>query len=488
SHILGYVGPISKEEYDAARAAGSDPYLPDDNVGRGGLEQALEPELRGRHGGRWVLKDARGVELAELVDRRRDPEPGYTAVLTIDMDFQKAVTKALQEGIKAADAGARKDGKEPVGAGVVVALDPQTGEVLALVSLPTFDNQAFVDGISQEQYDALLNDPYKPLTNFAISGAFPPGSTIKPLLACVGLQEGTLRPDTHYRCLGSIRVPAAGNELGGNVYVCWNHAGHGTIAVEDGIAQSCDVFFYNVAAPGQEIEGTNTRLHYYIPGDPSPHPFEGVGIDKIERYLKRDFGFGAPTGIELAAEAKGLVPNAKWLYQTLHENWSVGDTINVSIGQGYLSCTPLQMASAVAAIANGGTYYRPRLVRALKDASGRTVREFAPEPVRRLSVAPERLEIVRRGMLRTVTDGTAKGKFVKTGSGVSIAGKTGTAEFGEAVNGKYKKQHAWFTAFAPFDRPRIALAVLIEGGGEGATYAVPVADAVLAAFFGRRVA
>lgn len=486
SHILGYVGPITEEEYDSYKKKGNNPYIPTDYVGRGGLEEAFEPYLRGEHGGRWVQTDARGVEIAEIPSMRHDPQPGHTAVLTIDRDFQKAVAVALQDGIKKASEGAVKDGMTPVGSGVAVALNPQNGEILALVSLPSYDNQLFVDGISEQQYQAYLNDPYKPLTDNSISGEFPPGSTIKPLLACGALQEGTLNLQTEYRCAGSIRVPTVTNENSGNTYVCWLKTGHGSIAIEDAIAQSCDVFFYNVGAPGQIPEGATQPLHYYIPGDPHPHNFEGLGIDLIDKYLRSSFGFGGPTGIELAGEASGVVPDAKWLFQSpLHEYWSVGDTINVSIGQGHVSCTPLQLACAHAAIANGGTYYRPRLVKQLLDAHGQVYREFPPEKRWSMAVDSDHVQAVRTGMRKTVTEGTAKGKFVLTGNDFPIAGKTGTAEFGEMIDGKYRRSHAWFAAWAPYDKPEIAVIVLIEKGGEGSTYAVPVADAILAAHFGK---
>lgn len=177
---------------------------------------------------------------------------------------------------------------------------------------------------------------------------------MKPLLACAGLQEGVISTETTYTCRGSIRVPTVWDEQGGNTYVCWLATGHGAVSVLDGIAQSCNVFFYNVGAPGQVPEGGTEPLHYYIPGDPDKHYFEGLGIERIERYLRDVFGFGQPTGIELAGEADGLVPNPRWMFQTLREYWSVGDTINVSIGQGHLACTPLQLACALAAIANRG--------------------------------------------------------------------------------------------------------------------------------------
>ncbi len=486
AHILGYVGPISEKEF--AAAGGYDlrnPYLPDDQVGRGGVEQAMEEALRGQRGGRWIQTDARGVEVVELRHRRREPQPGYTVELTIDAGLQGAVAQALREGIDAANRAALQEGREPVGSGVAIVLDPRNGELLALVSLPTYDNQRFAEGITQAEYDAYLNNPFTPLVNFAVSGEFPPGSTIKPILACAGLQEGVIDLETTYVCRGQIRVPTVFDEQGGNIYRCWLASGHGPVNVDDAITHSCNVFFYNVGAPGQIPEGDDEPLHYYLPGDPTPHYFSGLGIERIARYLRQEFGFGQPTGIELAGEAGGVVPNPLWLFQTLREYWSVGDTINVSIGQGHLACTPLQLACALAAIANSGIYYRPRLVRAMRDSSGKVVREFGPQTVRQLGIEPQHLELVRRAMRRVVTEGTAKGKFIRTGDDIPIAGKTGTAEYGQAIDGRYEKKHAWFAAFAPFDAPEVLVLVLIRDGGEGATFAVPVADAILATYFGR---
>jgi penicillin-binding protein 2 len=486
SHILGYVGPITQEEYDSYQNKANNPYVATDDVGRGGLEESFETYLRGTHGVRMVQTDARGVEISEITSMRHDPQPGHTAVLTIDSAFQNAVAAALQDGINKANEGAAKEGMSPVGSGVAVAINPQNGEILAMVSLPSYDNQLFVDGISEQQYQAYLNDPFKPLNDNAVSGEFPPGSTIKPLEACAALQEGTLNLQTEYRCVGSIRVPTITDENGGNTYVCWLASGHGPITIENAIAQSCDVFFYNVGAPGQIPEGSTQPLHYYIPGDSHPHNFEGLGIDLIDKYLRGSFGFGKQTGIELAGEAAGVVPDAKWLFQSpLHEYWSVGDTINVSIGQGHVSCTPLQLACAHAAIANGGTYYQPHLVKELRDPGGQVYRTFEPEKLWSLAVDKGHIEAVRSGMRKTVTEGTAMGKFDLTGNDFPIAGKTGTAEFGEMIDGKYRRSHAWFAAWAPYDKPEIAVIVLIEKGGEGATYAVPVADAILAAHFGK---
>lgn len=496
AHLLGYVGPVSDTEYAKAHqqmlATGAPipAYLENDDVGRGGLEAGMEEVLRATHGLRWVVADNRGIEIGELFQRRQEAQPGKTVQMTVDLDFQQQVAQALAAGIQNADA-KRKPGTDPVGAGVAIALDPRNGEVLAMVSLPTYDNQKFVDGISQADYQAYLDNPFKPLTNFAVSGEFPPGSPIKPLLACAALQEGPdkggISPTTAYRCAGQFRVPNTDNEDNGHTYVCWIHQpGHGSLDVRRALAESCDIFFYNVGAPRQQDQYSNEALHYYDP-DNSKHYFNGLGVDKMGAYLRREFGFGNPTGIELAGEASGLVPDAKWKFQTLHDYWSVGDTINASIGQGYVSATPLQLAAAIAAIANGGSYYRPRLVKALLDGDGNVVSQTEAEKVRQLGFDPAHIQVVREGMRLAVADpsGTAHGKFALTGNDFPIAGKTGTAEFGQAVNGIYAESHAWFACFAPYEAPTIAVVVLIQGGGEGATFAVPVADAILAAYFGK---
>ncbi len=487
-HILGYVGPITQEEMDAADTlTGQNPYLPNDLVGRGGIEQSMETQLRGRRGVRFVHTDARGITLNELEDRRIDPRAGQNIHMTIDGRFQRAVTRALEEGIRAANEATEDDDDAlEVGSGVVVAMDPRNGEVLAMVSLPNYDNQKFVGGISQSEYDEMVENPFNPLINKAISESYPPGSTIKPMMSCIGLEEEVIDTGTQYRCAGMIDVPTVGYESEHNSYVCWFREGHGLLNVEQAIAESCNIFFYNVGAPHQRPAGADEALHYFIPGDTTPYYFEGLGIDLIHDYLREQFGFGESTGIELANETPGVVPSPEWLFQSpLREYWSVGDTINVSIGQGHLLSNPLQLTNAVCAIANGGTLYRPRLVRGFGTGNGEGFEEADPEILHELEISPENIEIVRQGMLRTVTEGTAWDRFPRTGDDIPIAGKTGTADFGVAFEGSYSTQHASFCAFAPFDDPEIAITVLLPGGGEGSTFAVPIADAVLAAFFGR---
>jgi len=496
SHILGYVGPITEEEYDSElTSSGGHIYDQDDRVGRGGIEQALETSLRGEKGARWVQIDANGVVRYELLEQHKDPRAGLSARLTIVRDFQTATEASLRDGIAKANEEARAEGLDAVGAGVAIAMNPQNGEILAMVSLPTFDNQKFVDGISDAEYQAYLDDPFEPLLDRSVSGQFPPGSTFKPMMAAAGLHDGArrpdgLRPDTTFRCLGRIRVPWTWDETQGNDYPCWElEIGHGEVDIYRGISHSCDVYFYNVGAP-DSVADNGVRVHYYIPNDPNQHYFMGMGIDKMHAYMTKVFGYGRATGIELAGEADGIVPNPKWLFQTLDQNWSIGDTINMSIGQGHLLCTPLQLVNSTAAIAAGGRLYRPRLIRDLVREDGTVVRSFQPDLINDMTidrgpdepwVAAEHLAIVREGMRRTVTEGTGLGKI--DGPGVTIAAKSGTAEYGEAVEGKYKQGHAWFTAFGPFDNPEICVAVMISGGGAGSIYAGPVANNILRTYF-----
>lgn len=496
SHLLGYVGPISDVEYNAATTVTGTPiYDQDDNVGRGGVEEALEQELRGTKGGRWVQVDSGGVERFELLDQRRNPVSGLSVQLTIDMDFQKIVAEALQDGIEFADNAAVDEGRERVGSGVAIAMDPRNGEIQAMVSLPSYDNQEFIGGISHARYNEYLGlDPegnplpennFQPLLNRAISGLFAPGSVIKPLMACAALQSGVIRPEDTFKCLGSIRVPWTWDESQGNEYVCWVPEGHGDVDIYKSLADSCDIYYYNVGAKGGrpvDVPGADD-VHYYNPNDPQRQYFRGMGIEEIDHYLRNVFGYGSPTGIELSGESEGVVPNVGWLFRELGENWSIGDTINVSIGQGHLLNTPLQMLNATAAIANGGSLYRPRLVKALTREDGTVVREYPPRLLRELQIEDEYIQIVREGMRQTITSPTGTGHRTFTFAEPPVAGKSGTAEYGVAVDGLYKKSHAWFTAFGPYENPEIAVVVLIVTGSAGSTYAGPVANKIIDAYF-----
>jgi penicillin-binding protein 2 len=260
-----------------------------------------------------------------------------------------------------------------------------------------------------------------------------------------------------------------------------------------GIAHSCDVYFYTLGAPDQTADN-NVRVHYYNPGDTTQHYFHGLGIERIEDYLKNVYGFGRPTGIELAGEADGLVPSPKWLLQSdLNENWSIGDTINISIGQGHLLGTPLQLLMGTALIANGGKRYQPRLIKELIDDDGKVVKRFEPKLVRDMTeepddddtkwLKPEHIRVVHEGMKRTATEGTGMGKI--TIQNVEVAAKSGTAEFGEVdpETGRYLSGHAWFSAYAPAEDPEICVVALVVGGYEGSTYAGPIVDDILKAYF-----
>jgi penicillin-binding protein 2 len=523
SHILGYVGQVSQRDLDNPRnqdELGYPVYEPTDSIGKDGLELDLESTLRGERGRRIVEMDASGSSWGVVPGSTIDPTPGKNVALTIDLELQRAASEVLRAGIAYSNADRHaieradptRQVKKESGAGAVVALDPRTGEVLAMVSFPHYDNQLFVDGISQRKYlEYASEEANKPLVDRALRGEYPAGSTIKPFLAAAALQEGKLKADKTFTCTGAIQVPFAWDESKGNTHPCWSWriGGHGALDVLNAIEQSCDVFFYNVGAPRQPIDESKNEFLHYRDKDIAAntlgekHYFEGLGIQLIKKNLTERFWFGAPTGIDLPTEAPGVVPDAEWRTRTFQgTGWSVGDTINVSIGQGFFLTTPLQLALNTAAFANRGKILKPQLVRETFD--GRPTAGAAVTPIvqREVGIRKEHLDVAREGMRRVVhgPKGTAPGggglqtKWPMTNPAnepqIMIGGKTGTAEIGQAdENGLYDRQHAWFTCFAPFDDPEIAITVIVEDGGEGSAHAVPVADRVLRAYFeltGRR--
>ncbi len=450
SHIIGYVGPIPEEEAESYLEGPGSDYEPNDLVGLTGVELTFEKELRGKKGRKHAEVDVAGREV-RTVGTAMDPQPGYNLMLTIDLDLQKEVTDALQEGMTAAGSPS----------GVVVAMDPQTGEILALVSLPSYDNNLFIGGISLEDYQALRDDPHHPLVDHALTGQYPPGSTFKIIGAAAGLEEGVINRHTAINCPGTIWLPhrfAPQDRSLAQPFRCW--AGHGSLSVVSAIAQSCDIFFYELAGGYQE--------------------FGGLGLPSLA-YYARLFGLGSPTGIDLPGENEGLIPSEDWKRLTYGEAWVTGDTYNVAIGQGYILTTPLQMLNATAALANGGTLYRPHIVREVRDAEGNIVRPFRKEVIRQLPIAPENLALVREGMRAAVAWATG---WRANLPGVAVAGKTGTAEYPGPRDREGKlPTHAWFLAYAPAEDPEIALVVFIEGGGEGSATAVPMAARILADYF-----
>jgi penicillin-binding protein 2 len=481
SHILGFDGPITEEQYQAAvpsddSEAAAPVYDKDDKIGQTGIEASMEDVLRGQKGVAQVEVNANQRIVHEL--SHTDPEPGKNLVLTIDSALQYSVTKALQEGLNSA--------RVQVGAAVVLKV--HTGEVLAMVSLPSYDNNWFAHGISQAQLDYLNDGNNKqPMYNNALSGSFAPGSTFKMITAAAALQEKVVSPTDLVTDRGHIDVPTDWDETTRNVYRCWKADGHGAINVIQALEQSCDVFFYQMAGPRQE-DALGKFLRFYNPRSNQPQYFNGLGIARLDTYMQ-EFGLGTKTGIDLPGEGTGVAPDPQYKLRVSPENgsWALGDTLQAAIGQGFDLVTPLQLANVTAAVANGGTLYKPQVVQQIIASDGGTVvRDFKPEVLKTVPVSAENLTYIRQGMRDAVAGahGTAKKTNLK---GVQVAGKTGTAEFGEPLPGLgVRAANAWFVAFAPYDKPDIAVVVLIKGEAstlEGSTFAVPVARDILKAYF-----
>ena len=455
--LIGYMGPIPAEQAETYRDKG---YASTDWVGYAGIERSFEAEMRGTAGLREIEVDVAGREIA-TIGKPAPAAPGRNLVLTIDMELQRAMEAALRRGLEAAHS--------PSGA--AIAINPQTGAVLGMVSLPTYDNNLFADGITANEYLSLSENKYRPLLNHAISGIYPPGSTFKTVPAAGALQEGVITPRTRLQDEGIMWLPNKffpDDFSKAQPFYCWLYKygrGHGPITVAEALAVSCDVFFYQAGGGLRD--------------------FQGLNADRLAQYA-RAFGYGEVTGIDLPGEHPGLVPSDQWKRLTYGEGWVTGDTYNMSIGQGFVLATPLQVANAAAAVANGGVLYRPQLVARMTDAEGAVVMEMQPEVIRTLPVKPEYMAVVREGMFGAVNwaNGTAPGARV---AGVAVAGKTGTAEFWDPEIGYDAKgflpTHAWFMAFAPFDNPQIAVVAFIYNGGEGSAVAAPVVSEVLHYFF-----
>lgn len=445
SHLLGYVGRIDAEEYERFREFG---YQVDDRVGKTGVEYTYEADLRGVPGILQAEVDAMGRVVRTL--GRRDPTPGHSLVLSLDLDLQRKVTEILQQAAGPYQA-------------VAVVMNVHTGEILALVSLPSYDNNIFSGKVDEKALQTLLDDPRKPLVNHAIAERYAPGSTFKQVTASAALQEGVATPSTTITSYGYISVP---NQYDPSItYIFRDWAALGTLDFYGGLAMSSDVYFYYLSGG------------YYQNG---VEVFRGLGPERLAAYA-RAFGLGSPTGIDLPGESPGLVPDPSWKEATLGEPWVLGDTYNFGIGQGYLAVTPIQMARVTAAIANGGQVLRPHLLREVLDSEGRIIRRYDPVVDHVLPVDPANLAVVREAMRQAVVWGTAKTGAV---ANVAVAGKTGTAEFGERfADGSYLT-HGWYTGFAPYEAPEISIAVFLERGG-GAIDAGPVAAKILDYYFNR---
>lgn len=438
THVLGYVGRI-----DAADLASVDEadYRGTTHIGKTGIERYYEKDLHGRSGMERVETNARGRVLQLL--ERQDPVPGSDLVLSVDVAVQRAGWEALGER-----------------AGAAVAIDPRNGSVIALVSKPAYDGNAFVHGIGQAAYRAILSAPGRPLFNRAISGGYEPGSTIKPFIGLAGLELGVTQRDTRVFSTGKFYLE--GQE---RPFRDWKERGHGWADIETALEQSVNTYFYKLAMD--------------------------LGIDRIHDYLDQ-FGFGRPTGIDLPGESGGLLPSRDWKRGRYGEAWYPGETVITGIGQGFNVVTPVQLATALAALVNGGVVRQPRLLYAEKPPGEGAARHIVAPVAKRIPVSdPRDWEAIRQGMWRVVNGARGTARSVALDAPYDIAGKTGTAQvYGLAAGEEYEesevaqhlRHHALFIAFAPFEAPRIVVAVVVDHGGAGSTRAAPVARAMLDAW------
>ena len=435
AHLLGYVGEVTKNDLIE-----KPDYHNGDEIGKFGLERVDENFLRGNAGGQEIEVDSVGRRLRVL--KEIPDQPGQSIVMTIDLNLQQAAEDAMA-------------GKN----GAFVALDPNNGDVLAMVSHPAFDPDIFGGGVKASAWRELMTDPSHPLTNRVIQGIYPPGSTFKIVDSIAGLQEGTLHTETAYNCPGGLW-------FGGREYHCWRKQGHGTIELHDAIVRSCDVYFYDV---GQKL-----------------------GVDRIAKWANK-MGLGIKSGIDLDHENPGTIPSSAWKQKRFHERWYPAETLSVAIGQGYVATTPLQMAEVAAIVANGGTRYRPQFVKAVEALDGTIAKSYPPTVETRIAIDPAALETVKDAMADVVNGagGTAHKAHLDN---VIVCGKTGTAQVvgskGPAGEDETEdktpeqfKDHAWFIAFAPKDHPKIAAACIIEHGGHGGAASAPVIHDVFQRYF-----
>ncbi|PKN18063.1 MAG: penicillin-binding protein 2 [Deltaproteobacteria bacterium HGW-Deltaproteobacteria-6] len=436
--IIGYTGEVSKEELEKSE----EDYLSGDITGKYGIEKVLDPYIRGRRGNELVEVNAFGKVIKNL--GRIDPTSGSTVVLTIDAQLQKAAWEAFE-------------GK----AGAAVAMDPRDGSILAMVSLPSFDPNLFNSGIARAEWEKLQKNPLNPLSNRAISGQYPPGSTYKLIVAAAALEEGIVTPETRISCSGSF-------SLGNRSFRCWKKHGHGSVNLHRALVESCDVYFYTVG--------------------------KMLGVDKIARYA-RLFGLGEATGIDLAHERRGLVPTRDWKLARMKEPWHLGETISISIGQGFNLTTPLQLVQAYSALANGGTLWRPHLIQRIELSDRTVVKEYLPEKKGELKLSPQTISVLSHGLWGVVNEPGGTGAAARRPS-ADVCGKTGTSQVvGLPQNEKarrtqkitaFHKDHALFVGYAPMKSPEIAVAVIAENAGGGGAVAAPIARKILNAYFDAR--
>ncbi|HMQ01497.1 MAG TPA: penicillin-binding protein 2 [Candidatus Doudnabacteria bacterium] len=438
AHVMGYTGVISDKEYQELR---SEKYTLNDFIGKSGIEYSYERFLRGLNGNKQVEVNSLGLAIKEL--GVVEPQPGNIVELTIDAGLQR---KIFEDFIKS-----------PVGnKGAAVAMNPKTGEILALVSVPGFNNNLFAPGISSQDYEKLITDKNLPLFNRAIAGVYPPGSVIKPVGAAAVLQEGIVQPNTIIVDRGLLVIPNQFNPAITYNFVGWKRDGLGPMDVRSAIAESSDIYFYVVSG-----------------GHPSS-PIKGIGAEKLAEYYDR-FGMGRLSGIDIPGEKPARVATPQWKasYYTndaIMAKWYLGDTYHISIGQGDMLATPLQVTAWTAAVANDGILKKPRLLKQVLNQHRQTI--FTPEATVYINagIDLEHMRVVQAGMRDNVTSDKGSGRSLQS-LPITSAGKTGTSQFDGSDP---KKTHAWYTAYAPYENPEIAITVLVEAGGEGHAAAVPI--------------
>jgi penicillin-binding protein 2 len=436
THLIGYLSEITEAELKSGQYPG---YFPGEDVGRIGVESAFEKYLHGKRGGRQVEVDAIGRRI-RLLDEVL-PVAGKNIWLTIDIELQKVAESCL-------------DGR----VGAIVALDPNNGAVLAMASSPVFDQEKFIRGMKRDEWQALSRDRNHPLLNRVIGGTYPPGSTYKALVALAALKEGAVSPETAFFCPGYV-------EFADRKYRCWRDHGHGSMAMNMAIIQSCDVYFYQ----------SGLRL----------------GVDRLAHWVKA-FGLGERTGIGLPGESPGLVPTSSWKKQAVGVPWQKGETLSIAIGQGFDSATPLQMALAYAAIANNGKLWQPYVVRRIEGHGADDVDEIRGKLKAQIPIEQRYFDVVKKGLLGVVESDQGTAHAIKDKS-IPIAGKTGTAQVVQIAEGANRKllakaakekerDHAWFVGYAPADNPKIVVAALIEHGGHGSSAAAPLVQKVITSY------
>lgn len=434
SHIIGYMGSISPDEY----AAQAEHYLATDSIGKGGIELQYERELRGIDGRKEIEVDALGA--ARRIVSEEPPQDGRSITLTIDKGLQDAVELSLTTVLE----------KFKTHKGVAIASDPQTGEILAMVSLPSFDNNIFSKKISPDDYNKLLDNPDRPLYNRAIQGEYPSGSTIKPIVAAAGLQEHIITRDTYFMSSGGIAI-------GKWFFPDWKAGGHGRTDVIKALAESVNTYFYIVAGGYKSFSGLGHRtlLSYY-----------------------RLFGIDKKTGIDLPGEHSGFVPSPEWKKEKIGESWYIGDTYHIAIGQGDIFATPLRIHTMTEYFSNSGWAAVPRVFHSYAPSKDTSIPSGQPRYTLKGGIDAEHIRTVREGLRQTVLAGS--GRRLST-LPVTAAGKTGTAQWKSTA-----RPHAWFTGWAPFENPQIVVTVLVEEGEEGSRSAIAVADDIFRWYFKNR--